>query len=264
MDMEYSTLLFDFSDNVAQITLNRPEVANAVNLEMASDLMRAAIRCSEDPAVRAVLLTGSGRIFCSGGDLKSFAAQGENLPRYVKEVTTYLHVAISHLTRMDAPLVAAVNGFAAGAGTSLAFAADILVAAESAGFTMAYTRAGLTPDGSVTYFLPRLVGTKRALELTLTNRVLSAQEAFNWGIVSKVVPDAKLLMEAGNLATQLAAGPTRALAASKRLLLDSWSGTLETQMEHESRAIADMARTADAVEGIAAFLEKRAARFTGH
>lgn len=261
--MQYPTLLFDVRDSVAHITLNRPEAANSINVEMSSDLMRAIMLCGEDPAIRAVVITGAGGIFCSGGDLKSFAAHWEHLPYHMKEQTTYLHAAISRLTRMDPPVVAAVNGIAAGAGMSLACACDIVVAAESASFIMAYTRVGLTPDGSSTYFLTRIVGLKRALELALTNRVLSAQEALNWGIVTRVVPDAELLQQAHDLATQLAAGPTKALGASKRLLYSGWTETLETQMEHESQAIASMARTGDAKEGIAAFLEKRAAKFTG-
>jgi len=261
--MQYATILFDVRDNVAHITLNRPEAANSLNREMASDLMHAVMRCSEDSAIRAVVITGTGPMFCSGGDLKEFAAQGEHLPYHLKEVTTYLHAAISRLTRMDPPVVAAVNGSAAGAGMSLACACDIVVAAETARFTMAYTRVGLTPDGSSTYFLPRLVGLKRALELTLTNRVLSAQEALEWGIVTRVVPDTELLAQAHALAAQLAAGPTKTLGSSKRLLHTGWTETLETQMEHESQTIADMARTADASEGITAFLEKRTAKFGG-
>lgn len=261
--MQYATILFDVRDHVAHITLNRPEAANSLNREMASDLMHAVMRCSEDSAIRAVVITGTGPMFCSGGDLKEFAAQGEHLPYHLKEVTTYLHAAISRLTRMDPPVVAAVNGTAAGAGMSLACACDIVVAAETARFTMAYTRVGLTPDGSSTYFLPRLVGLKRALELTLTNRVLSAQEALEWGIVTRVVPDTELLAQAHALAAQLAAGPTKTLGSSKRLLHTGWTETLETQMEHESQTIADMARTADASEGITAFLEKRTAKFGG-
>lgn len=261
--MQYSTILFDVRENVAHITLNRPEAANSINLEMGRDLMQAMLECSEDRSIRAVVITGTGSIFCSGGDLKSFTAHGKRLPYHLKEVTTYLHAAISRLTRMDPPVVAAVNGFAAGAGMSLACACDIVVAAESARFTMAYTRVGLTPDGSSTYFLPRIVGLKRALELTLTNRVLSAQEALDYGIVTRVVPDAELLAQTETISIQLAAGPTKALGASKRLLHGGWTETLETQMEHESQAIATIAHTADASEGITAFMEKRTAEFVG-
>ncbi|MFC1976821.1 enoyl-CoA hydratase/isomerase family protein [Chloroflexota bacterium] len=263
MNINFTSIQFDIRDNVACITLNRPEAANSINQDMAIALMRAAMQCSEDPAIRAVIITGTGSMFCSGGDLKEFAAQGERLPYYMKETTAYLHAAISHLTRMVPPVVAAVNGAAAGAGMSLACACDIVVAAESARFTMGYTRAGLSPDGSSTYFLPRIVGLRRALELTLTNRVLSAQEALEWGIVTRVVPDVEVLAQAQAIAVQLAAGPTKALGASKRLLHSGCSETLETQMEHESQTIASMAHTTDTSEGIAAFLEKRAAKYRG-
>lgn len=260
--MKYSTLLFDLEDNIARITLNRPDNANALNLDMGRDLMHAAIRCSEDPAVRAVILTGAGKMFSGGGDLKSFAAQGDALPGHLKEVAAYLHLAISRLVRMDAPVIAAVNGSAGGAGMSLCLFCDMVLAAESAKFTLAYTRAGLSPDGGSTYFLPRVVGLKRALELALTNRVLSASEAMSWGIVTKVVPDAQLQAEARALAAQLASGATRALGAAKRLLHSGFSESLETQMELEAQAIAEQARNPNGREGIAAFLAKRAPKFT--
>jgi 2-(1,2-epoxy-1,2-dihydrophenyl)acetyl-CoA isomerase len=261
--MTYSALLFDVRDNVATITLNRPESANALNLGMAQDLMHAVLRCDEDPEIRAVVITGAGRFFFAGGDLKSFAEQGDNMPAHLKEITTYFHAAISRMARMDPPVIAAVNGAAAGAGMSLACACDIVIAGESVRFTMAYTRAGLTPDGSSTYFLPRIVGLKRALELTLTNRPLTAQEALEWGIATRVVPDAEVVTEANKLAAQLASGPTKALGTSKRLLHSGWVETLETQMEHESQAIANMTRTADGREGIDAFLNKRTPVFKG-
>jgi 2-(1,2-epoxy-1,2-dihydrophenyl)acetyl-CoA isomerase len=263
MKMEYKTLLFDVRDNVAHITLNRPDAANSINEEMGKDLMQAALRCDEDPEIRAVLISGAGKIFSGGGDLKAFDIQGDQLPYHVKEITTYLHAAMSRLTRMDAPVVAAVHGAVAGAGMSIAIACDIVVAAETTRFTVAYTRAGLVPDGSSTYFLPRIVGLKRALELTLTNRMFSAQEALQWGLVTRVVPDNELLAQARAIAVQLAAGPTRAYGISKRLLHSGCTETLETQMENESQAIANSARTADAREGIKAFLEKRPPKYKG-
>jgi 2-(1,2-epoxy-1,2-dihydrophenyl)acetyl-CoA isomerase len=210
-----------------------------------------------------VLISGAGKIFSGGGDLKAFKAQGDQLPYYVKEITTYLHAAMSRLTRMDAPVVAAVHGAVAGAGMSIAIACDIVVAAETTRFTVAYTRAGLVSDGSSTYFLPRIVGFKRALELTLTNRMFSAQEALQWGLVTHVVPDHELLAQARTIAAQLATGPTRAYGISKRLLHSGWTETLETQMENESQAIANCARTADAREGITSFLEKRPPKYKG-
>lgn len=178
-------------------------------------------------------------------------------------MTTYLHATISRMARMDPPVVAAVHGAAAGAGLSLACACDLVVAAESSHFSMAYSNAGLTPDGSSTYYLPRLVGFKRAMELTLTNRQISSWEAEEWGIVTRVVPDEDLPENAATLASQLAASATKALGAAKRLLHSGWSETLETQMEHETQTIANIVRTADAREGIAAFMEKRPAEFTG-
>src|SRR4030042_2118416 len=261
--MQYTTLLFDVRDHVAHITLNRPEAANSINEERGKDLMHAALRCDEDPEIRAVLISGAGKMFSGGGDLKDFSAKGNQLPYYVKEITTYLHAAMSRLTRMDAPMVAAVHGAVAGAGMSIAIACDIVITAETTRFTVAYTRAGLVPDGSSTYFLPRIVGLKRALELTLTNRIFSAQEALQWGLVTRVVPDNELLTQANAVAVQLANGPTRAYGVSKGLLHSGWSETLETQMENESQAIANSARTQDAREGITAFLEKRQPKYKG-
>jgi 2-(1,2-epoxy-1,2-dihydrophenyl)acetyl-CoA isomerase len=261
--MEYETLLFDVKDRVAKIVLNRPEAANVIDKTLAQELMQAAIRCDEEAEIRAVLLTGSGRFFSAGGDLKAFAAGGEAISAGIKELTVYLHAAISRLARMDAPVVVAVNGTAAGGGMSLAVAGDLVVAAESAKFTMAYTAAGLSPDGSATYFLPRLIGLRRSQELMLTNRRLSASEALEWGLVSRVVPDADLLAEAEALARSLGQGPTRALGMVKTLLHGSFAGTLETQMELEARGIAAMAASADGQEGIRAFVEKRKPKFVG-
>jgi 2-(1,2-epoxy-1,2-dihydrophenyl)acetyl-CoA isomerase len=243
--------------------LNRPDAANALNLQMALDLMHASIRASEDPEVRALIITGAGKMFSGGGDLKSFAEQAEHLPGHLKEVALYLHAAISRFVRMDAPLIVAVNGAAGGAGMSLCLFADLVLAAESARFTLAYTRAGLSPDGGSTYFLPRIIGVRRALELALTNRVLTAREAQEWGIVTKVVRDSELLAEAQAVASQLASGATRAFGAARRLLHHSFAESLETQMELEAQAIADQARTQDAREGIAAFIAKRTPAFTG-
>ena len=260
--MSFETLLFDVKDNVAHVTLNRPDAANAIDLQLSKDLAYAAMQCDEDPAIRAVVLTGSGKMFCAGGDVRSFSESGDEMPALLKEITTYLHAAVSRFARMNAPVIVAVNGTAAGAGFSLACAGDLAVAAESAKFTMAYTRIGLTPDGSSTYYLPRLLGTRRTLELMLTNRLLTATEAFEWGILNRVVADEALAQEAEKLARSLAEGPTLAFGRVKDLILHS-DDSLESQMERETRVIADSARTQDAKEGIRAFLEKRKATFTG-
>jgi 2-(1,2-epoxy-1,2-dihydrophenyl)acetyl-CoA isomerase len=261
--MTYSTIRFANENGVARITLARPDHANALDLAMMRELMAAAIACDEDPSVRAVLLDAEGRLFCAGGDLAEFARAGQALPGLLKEATVYLHAAVSRLVRMRAPVIAAVQGHAAGAGFSLAAACDLVLAATSARFTMAYTRAGLVPDGSSTYFLPRLIGRRRALELMLTNRTLSATEAVEWGIVNRVVEDDQLAAEALRVARELAQGPTGAYGAVKRIVLASESESLESQMELEARAIADAVRDGDGQEGIRAFVEKRPAKFTG-
>jgi 2-(1,2-epoxy-1,2-dihydrophenyl)acetyl-CoA isomerase len=257
----YTTITLEVREGVGEITLNRPEAANALNGAMARELHDAVLRCDADPTVRAVIVTGSGRFFCAGGDLKDFAARGDDLSRFLKQMAADFHLAISRMNRMQAPVVMAVNGTAAGAGFSLALSGDLAIAGESARFTMAYTRAGLTPDGSSTYFLPRIVGQRRAKELTLTNRTLSAQEALAWGIVNQVVPDAEVLAAARALARDLAQGATLALGAAKRLLDSGLNATLETAMEDEAQAIGAMARTEDGREGIQAFIEKRAPAF---
>lgn len=259
--MDYETLRYEVVDGVAEITLNRPEVYNALNLTMARELYHAARRCDGDTDVRAVLLCGAGKAFSAGGDLKSFHAADENIGQHIKDVTTALHDAISRFAWMDAPVIAAVNGVAAGGGMALAIACDLMVAAVSARFTMAYTRAGLTPDGSSTYYLSRLIGPRRALDLTLTNRMLSAAEAFEWGIANYLVPDAELLPRARELARTLASGPTSALGAAKRLLREGWNESLETHMARESETVARAAESPAGREGITAFLEKRPPRF---
>jgi len=255
---------YEVRGHVGYITLNRPDAANALSAEVARQLDQAALRCDENVDIRAVLLTGAGRMFCGGGDLKAFASQPpEELPAYLKSVTLYFHQALHRFARMRAPLVIAVNGNAGGGGMSLALAGDIVLAAESARFTMAYTRVGLTPDGSSTYSLPRLVGLRRAAELMLTNRTLSAREAEQMGLITRAVPDAELLPQAEDLVQELALGATRAFGGVKRLLYSSATASLAEQMELETEWIAEVARTRDAHEGINAFLSKRAPKFAG-
>ena len=258
---KYETLGWNLSDGVATITLNRPKAANALTMQMGRELMDASIRCDDDPKVRAVVLTGAGRMFCVGADLKQFPPAGPEMATEIKLLTTYLHAAISRFVRMDAPLICAVNGTAAGAGMSLALIGDLTLAAESARFTMAYSRIALTPDCSATYYLPRLVGFRRALELSLTNRMLSAAEAEAWGLTNRVVATGALAAETQALAAQLAAGPTQALGATKRLYHESWAESLESQMEQETRAITSAVRGTEVAEGLAAFFEKRKPNF---
>ena len=261
--MAYESLLFEVSDGLAKISLNRPDAANSLNGVMAHDLMMAAIRCDEDPDIRAVLLTGTGKMFCAGGDLKTFHGFGEDMGARLKELTIYLHAATSRFSRMNPPLVIAVNGIAAGAGLSIAISGDLVLAAESAMFTSAYTAAGLSPDGSSTYFMPRLIGLRRSQELMLTNRRISADEAVEWGLINRVVADDKLMEEAESLARDMASGATGAYGAVKKMLTETFTNPLETQMEIEARYISERATSPDGREGVDAFVKKRKPDFKG-
>ncbi|MCP5180825.1 MAG: enoyl-CoA hydratase/isomerase family protein [Pseudomonadales bacterium] len=261
--MQFETLKVDIDAGVATITINRPDAANAMSPLCAREFSLAATRLESDTAVRAVVITGAGRMFCAGGDLGAFAAAGDDARRLLVEMAGDLHVGLSRLARGRAPVIAAVNGTAAGAGFSLVMACDLAICAESAVFTMAYTRAGLSPDGSSSFYMPRKIGDRRTRELMLTNRLLKAPEALEWGIVNRVVPDAEVMPEALKLARDLANGPTQAFGAVKTLLNGTFDQTLESQMELEARAIGDMVRTHDGQEGIKAFLEKRKPAFRG-
>lgn len=261
--MSYETVIFEITDGIATITMNRPNEANTVNQLFSDELSNIAIECDSNPAIRAAILTGNGKFFSAGGDLSSFANSGDQLSADLKKLTTPFHSALSRFSRMDKPLITAINGPAAGAGLSLAILGDYAIASEKAKFTMAYTAAGLSPDGGSTFLLPRLVGERRAKELMLTNRTLSAEEALNWGMVNEVVAPDALLAQAQKMAAQLATGPTKAYGAVKELVLQSSSNTMETQMEIEARKIAEMGSTEDGKEGINAFLNKRKPEFNG-
>ena len=261
--MSYQTLLYEVADGVATITLNRPDSMNAMSPELAAELHDAALAIDASPEVRAVVLTGAGKVFCAGGDLGAFAAAGDGARTLIMKMTGDLHLALSRLARNSAPVIAAVNGTAAGAGFSLLMAADLAIAAESAVMTMAYTNAGLSPDGSSTYYMPRKIGDRRTRELMLTNRVLSAAQALDWGVVNEVVSDDVVLASAQKLAGKLASGPTQAFGQVKALLDGSLDQSLESQMELEARAIAGLVTTADGQEGLHAFLEKRKPQFSG-
>ena len=255
-----STVKFEVRDSVAWVTLNRPESGNSINLQFGRDLLDAATRCRGTHGVRAVVITGAGKAFSFGGDLGAMTMnEGRGREAYLRELTVDLHAAVEAFTRLESPVIAAVNGTAAGAAVGLVAMADLAVAAEGAKFTLAYTGVGLTPDGGTSYFLPRMLGQKRALELALLNRTLTAREALDWGLVNKVVADADLQEEARALAARLVAGPAAAYGQAKRLMRSEAS--LEAQLEDESRTIAAQSATPEAVEGIAAFLAKRKPAF---
>jgi 2-(1,2-epoxy-1,2-dihydrophenyl)acetyl-CoA isomerase len=255
--MTQQPLLFERGGPVARLTLNRPEVGNAIDLPLARALMAASIACDEDDTIRCVLLSGAGKLFCAGGDVAAFAAAGEQVPQLLKELTANLHMAISRFARMNKPLVTAINGAAAGAGFGLAILGDIVLAARSAKLVTAYGGIGLSPDGGATWLLPRLVGLRRAQELALTDRRLTADEALALGLVTAVSEDASLMADASAQASKLADMAVRAIGRTRALLLSSFQTGLEEQMELEARAIADSGRDSESREGIAAFLAKR-------
>lgn len=253
---------FERHGPVAYITLARPEAGNSMNEALVAGLSTAIRRCEADAEVRAVVLTGSGRFFCVGGDLGGFhepmqAALG------IRTMTLHLHAVIAGLARMRAPSIAVVNGAAAGAGLSLALACDFLIASEKAQFASAYATAGLAPDGGQSWTLPRRVGVHRARVMMLQARKLSAAEALDWGLADQVVAADALAGAARSLAQELAAGPTAAFCRIKNLLTDSGCTSLETQLETEARGIAACVASEDAQEGISAFLAKRKPVFTG-
>lgn len=259
--MDYQTIRWTLENNVAEITMDRGAGATALNARMCDELFDAACRCDAEGA-RAVILTGTGKTFNVGGDLQEFT-DAKNKSDHVTRMATMIHAAVSRFAHMDAPVICAVNGSAGGAGLSMAVSGDIVLASERAKFVSAYTASGLSPDGSLTYFLAKHVGLLRAKELVLTNRVLTAQEACDWGLVTRVVAADDLASEARALAADLAAGPTQAFGRAKQLLETAFSESIETQLDKETRAIAAMMRTEDGQNGISAFLAKQTPKFSG-
>lgn len=248
---------------IARITLDRPAAGNAITLPVAMALMRAAIRCETDPLIRCVIMTGRGRLFCAGGDVPTIADAGAGRATMLAELIGVLHVAIERLSAMPKPLITLINGPAAGAGFSLAMLGDLVLSARSAHFTAAYGAIGLTADGGLSWLLPRLVGLRRAQEIVLTNRRISALEAETIGLVTRVVEDDALAEEGNKLAEQLAGGATRALGAARALLRHSFDTGLEAQLNQEQRSMVLAGGSAECAEGLQAFLAKRPANFKG-
>ena len=261
--MSYDYLEFETDGNLAVITLNRPDDMNALHMTMSEELLDAAFRCDTDKSIRAVVMTGAGKMFCAGGDLKTFLAQGEEIPGFVTKMATILHAAIARFNRSDVPVVMAINGTAAGGGFSLCLSGDFSIASDKAKFVSAYTSSGLSPDASSTYFIAKHIGLMRAKELVLTNRVLSADEAVEWGLINRAVPHESLMDEAIKLGQKFASGPTKAYGMAKRLLHTAYSESMESQLEFESQGITAMMRTSDAKEALRAFVDKTPPRFNG-
>jgi 2-(1,2-epoxy-1,2-dihydrophenyl)acetyl-CoA isomerase len=248
-------VLLDIRDGVAHVRLNRPDVSNALNIELLNALHAALTSAREG---RSLLLTGEGKNFCGGGDVKAFAAQGERLPEYIQEATARLNECARALITLEAPVVTAVQGWATGGGgVGLVCASDLVIAAESARFMLGATRVGMAPDAGGSVTLARHVGLRRAMELALTNRVLGAEEAHELGLVTRVVPDDDLQSHARELAVELASGPTEALAATKRLIWDGIGVDMDARLAEESRIVTKLSGTQDSLDRLRAVIERR-------
>lgn len=252
------------ADGVAHLRLARPEAANGLNVELLRALHEAVLRIHGEGRVRAVLLTGDGPHFCAGGDVHTFLAKGEALPDYIRVATALLQLATAALIRLNPPVVAAVQGFAAGGGgMGLVCSSDFVVAGESTRFLAGATRVAMVPDAGVSVTLTQLVGFRRAMEILMLNPTITAAEAQDMGLVTRVVADERLMDEAWSLARQLAAGAPAALANTKRLLWNGIGQGVEAAMPEENHIQALLSGMADAREGLAAVIEKRTPRFTG-
>lgn len=252
------------ADGVAHLRLARPEAANGLNVELLRALHEAVLRIHGEGRVRAVLLTGEGQHFCAGGDVHTFLSKGEALPDYIRVATALLQLATAALIRLNPPVVAAVQGFAAGGGgMGLVCSSDFVVAGESTRFLAGATRVAMVPDAGVSVTLTQLVGFRRAMEILMLNPTITAAEAKDMGLVTRVVADERLMDEAWSLARQLAAGAPAALANTKRLLWNGIGQGVEAAMPEENHIQALLSGMADAREGLSAVIEKRAPRFTG-
>lgn len=260
---ETGPVLLDTAGGIARIRFNRPHVLNALDEASVRAFAAAVDRVVRDESVRVVVLSGEGRAFLAGGDVARFYAAGEEAPQVVSAIIEPFHHAVLALAAMPAPVVASIHGAVAGAGVSVALAADLAIAADDVKLTLAYTRIGTSPDGSSTFTLPRVVGLRKAMEIALLSDTIEAQEALRLGLVNKVVPAADLAAETDALAQRLAEGPTLAYGRIKHLLRASFNHTLAEQLHAERDAFIASAGTKDFAAGVEAFVKKRAPRFEG-
>lgn len=250
-----SSVQLDVVEGVAHLVFDRPEASNALDLAAGEDFERVLQQVSDDDSARVLLVSGNGRMFSSGGDLAAMAA-AEDRPAFVQQLADQAHRGVRLLDALAKPVVVAVHGAAAGIGLSFVLSADLVVAARSTRFVTAYTSVGLTPDGGQSWLLPRAVGLQRALELTLTPRRLTAEEAQDWGIVTRVVDDGEHLEQARALAEQLAAGPAESFGRARRLLRSSWDRSLDEQLDAEAASISASSGTQASRDLIAGFLKR--------
>jgi 2-(1,2-epoxy-1,2-dihydrophenyl)acetyl-CoA isomerase len=261
--MSYQNILFSIEAGVARLTLNRPERLNSFNTDMHSEV-RAALTSLKDSAARVLVLSGAGRAFCAGQDLNDRAvAPGAAPPDLAASIEQCYKPLVLALRALPLPVIAQVNGVAAGAGANIALACDLVIAARSASFVQAFAKLGLVPDSGGTWFLPRLVGSARALGLALLGDKLPAEQAAAWGLIWRCVEDAELAAVVDALAVQLAAAPTRGLARTKQAIYEGWTRTLAAQLDVERDYQGELGRSADYAEGVAAFAAKRTPHFTG-
>ncbi|NHZ70816.1 MAG: enoyl-CoA hydratase [Proteobacteria bacterium] len=258
-----SQVVVSIEESVATIRLNDPGSLNALSASMGADFDAAMDGVSADESVRVLIITGTGRAFSAGGDVQAFYDNREDPTDVMRAILDGLHGSVSRILAAPFPTIAAINGVVAGAGMGVAMATDLAVAVDTAVFTMAYTGIGVSPDGSSTFFLPRLVGTRRAMEMILTNRRLSAAEALDLGIVNAVADGDTFDEEVANLALRLSRGPTIAYVRARELVRSSLASDPLSQMDAEAEAIMNAAKTDDFYEGVSAFIEKRPPTFTG-
>lgn len=264
--MSYETVIWDVEDGVGRITLNRPQTLNAWNTQFGLDLRDVVTKEAPDDSVRALLITGAGRGFSSGADLKDSGpgeAADDGLPDVRKRLVELYHPILLGIRELPKPVIAAVNGPAVGIGASLAFACDLIVAAANSYFSLAFVNIGLMPDGGSTAFVPAAVGKARAFEMALLGERIPAPQALDWGLINRVVEPESLPKESLELAQRLARGPTRSFAGSKRALNQMLYGDLNAQLELEAEIQHALFRTKDVMEGVTAFVEKRDPSFTG-